>query len=437
MNNQRTISKLVEISAPGLFSGDNCHMRFLPAEVGSGVAFVRTGGDAGPVRIPCDVANLIPRPRRTALEYDGQTIETVEHVLSAVAGLGIDNLTIECDSSEAPSLDGSPLPFVDVLQNAGIVEQDAQRKVFAIDEPIVVSEGEASVSALPGPTDRLEIIYELDYSETPAIGKQVFSFCLGSGDYAREIAPARTFLLADEAEALRAQGVGAHLTERDIVVFGPDGVIDNELRFDDEPVRHKLADLIGDLAVVGIPLAGRIVACRSGHELNQVLARSLSDAINSSEATQPAPPQAPVMDIRKVMEILPHRYPFLMIDRVIEMDAQRAVAVKNVTINEPFFQGHYPDQPIMPGVLTLEAMAQLSGLLLSQQLERGGKVAVLLSMDRVKMRRPVRPGDQLVLEAEAIRVRPRMGHCRCRALVDNELAAEAEIKFMLVDAEPV
>jgi len=228
------------------------------------------------------------------------------------------------------------------------------------------------------------------------------------------------------------------LTYKDIPVIGPDGPIDNELRFDNEPVRHKLADLIGDLTLAGRPLSGRIVACRSGHSLNHALAMRIQEAIDISERSDAMAAKAPPMDIHKILRLLPHRYPFLMIDRVIEMDGdRRAVGIKNVTINEPFFQGHYPGHPIMPGVMTLEAMAQLSGLLLSRQLEHAGKVAVLLSMDRVKMRRPVRPGDQLILEAETIRVRSRTGHCRCLARVGDEIAAEAEIKFMLVDADGV
>ena len=194
---------------------------------------------------------------------------------------------------------------------------------------------------------------------------------------------------------------------------------------------------MGDLALLGRRICGRIVAYRSGHELNHALVRRLADSIASGGRAEAMAAEA-YMDIRKIMRLLPHRYPFLMIDRILRVEGDhRAVGVKNVTINEPFFQGHYPGQPIMPGVMILEALAQLSGVLLSRRLEHTGKVAVLLSMDRVKMRRPVRPGDQLVLEAEALHVRTRTGHCRCQAFVGNDVAAEAEIKFMLVDAEPV
>jgi UDP-3-O-[3-hydroxymyristoyl] N-acetylglucosamine deacetylase/3-hydroxyacyl-[acyl-carrier-protein] dehydratase len=218
--------------------------------------------------------------------------------------------------------------------------------------------------------------------------------------------------------------------------MGDNGPIDNELRFRDEHVRHKLVDLIGDLALLGQHLRGRIVAYKSGHELNHHLVRRLVETIAARGLSRSMAGQ-PLMDIRGIMKLLPHRYPFLMVDRVVEIDGdKRAVGIKNVSINEPFFQGHYPGQPIMPGVMILEALAQLSGILLSRRLEHTGKVAMLLSLDKVKLRRPVRPGDQLILEAEALHVRSRTGHCRCRALVEGEVAAEAEIKFMLIDAEP-
>ncbi len=436
MSHQKTIRKPATVEAPGLFSGQPSRLRFLPAEADRGLVFVRNNGQDDSIRIACDVANLADRPRRTALQAGQAVVDTVEHVLSAVAGLGIDNLTMELDADETPSTDGSPLPFVEALAGAGIVEQDAARRTFAIADPIVVSDAHGSLAALPGDDESLEILYELDYRDTPAVGKQYFSFTLGRGDYAAEIAPARTFLLKAEADALQAQGIGKHLTYKDIPVIGANGPIDNALRFPDEPVRHKLADLIGDLTLAGRPLAGRIVASRSGHDLNHALARRLQEAIDAAERAEAMGASGPPMDIHKILRLLPHRYPFLMIDRVIELDGERrAVGIKNVTINEPFFQGHYPGQPIMPGVLTLEAMAQLAGLLLSGRLEHTGKVAVLLSMDGVKMRRPVRPGDQLILEAETIRVRSRTGHCRCRARVGDEIAAEAEIKFMLVDAD--
>jgi len=425
----------VTVEGLGLFSGEPSSLRFAPAPVDTGVVFVRTVEGAEPVHIPCRIDKVSKRTRRTSLVNGSATVETVEHVLAAVSGMRIDNVLVEVSEDETPSTDGSSQSFVEALAEAGAEEQDAETKPYIISEPVTVSDGSATLTALPGPTDCLDILYDLDYSEVPSVGRQVFSFRLGVDDFVTEIAPARTFLMEAEAREFQARGMGAHLTARDIVVMGDDGPIDNELRFENEHVRHKICDLIGDLSTLGMPLRGRIVACKSGHELNHALVRRLAEA-----AARPAQatPGEPIMDVRKVMRLLPHRYPFLMVDRVLEIDGDhRAVGVKNVSINEPYFQGHYPGHPIMPGVMILEALAQLSGILLSRRLEHTGKVAVLLSMDRVKMRRPARPGDQLILEAESIHVRSRTGHCRCRAKIDGEVAAEAEIKFMLVDAEPV
>jgi len=411
-------------------------MTFLPAEVNTGVVFVRTDQNP-PVTIPVAVEQVAPRQSRTSLEKSGVSVETAEHVLAAVSGMGIDNVRVEMSAAETPSTDGSPMDLVRALQQAGAEDQSARRQVYVIDEPVAVSEDEAMLAALPGPTDCLDILYDLDYSETPSIGRQVLAFRLGKDNFATEIAPARTFSLEEQAKSLQAQGIGTHLTPKDVLVIGADGPIDNVLRFDDEHVRHKIADLIGDLALLGRQVRGRIVAYKSGHKLNHELVRRMRDNIAARGQLKAAAGE-PALDIRSIMRLLPHRYPFLMVDRILSMDGDKQiVGIKNVTINEPFFQGHYPGQPIMPGVLILEALAQISGILLSRRLEHAGKVAVLLSMDRVKMRRPVRPGDQLILEAKTLHVRPRTGHCYCRALIGQEIASEAEIKFMLVDADPV
>jgi UDP-3-O-[3-hydroxymyristoyl] N-acetylglucosamine deacetylase/3-hydroxyacyl-[acyl-carrier-protein] dehydratase len=437
LSRQRTIKQAAEVSGRGLFSAEAARLRFLPAQPDTGVTFVRTDLPR-PTKIAATIANLAPRvDRRTSL-LDGTTsVQTVEHVLAAVNGLGIDNLAVELNSEEVPGTDGSAKPFTQALMQAGLEDQPAEKRNFVIDAPLVAAQGGATLAALPGEGDWLDILYDLDYGSVKSIGRQVFGFRLYVDDFLAEIAPARTFLLQEEASAFQARGWGQHLSPRDLLVMGPEGPVDNELRFPDEHVRHKIADLIGDLALMGRPIRGRIVACRSGHALNHQLVRGLAERAIAREHARVLLRQ-PTLDIRQIMRLLPHRYPFLMIDRVLELDGdRRALGVKNVTMNEPFFQGHYPGEPIMPGVMILEAMAQLSGLLLSQRLEHAGKVAVLLSMDRVKMRRPVRPGDQLLIEAETLHVRSRTGHCRCRATVGGELAAEAEIKFMLVDAEPV
>jgi UDP-3-O-[3-hydroxymyristoyl] N-acetylglucosamine deacetylase/3-hydroxyacyl-[acyl-carrier-protein] dehydratase len=280
----------------------------------------------------------------------------------------------------------------------------------------------------------MQLLYELDYGNGGPIGRQFRHFDFSNGDYAHEIAPSRTFVLASEAAALQQNGMGKHLTPDDLLVIGPEGPLgSNRFRFQDEPVRHKMLDLIGDLYLLGAPIQGRIVAYKSGHALNHQLVRHLIRQYEGHSRRALARDRTAI-DIRQLTRFLPHRYPMLLVDRVVEIDGdRRAVGIKNVTMNEPFFQGHYPGTPIMPGVLIVEAMAQLSGVLIAQKLEHTGKLAVLLSLDRVKLRRPVTPGDQLVMEAESVKVRSRIAHMRCRAYVAEELAAEAEVKFMLVD----
>jgi len=437
LSQQTTIEREVEVSGRGLFSGQEVTVRFRPAEPDTGRVFLRKDGDAF-VPIPARIEHLASRSRRTSLRNGTVAVETVEHCLAACVGLGIDNLQIEVDGDELPAGDGSSAHFVQALRNGGLVEQPAARRVVKVTEPIRVARGDAEIVALPCDEPGLHIIYELDYGPGTAIGRQVLAVDVTPEVFASQIAEARTFVLEVEAQQLRQAGLGEHLTYQDILVFGPSGPIENELRWADECVRHKIQDLIGDLALSGCCLQARIYARRSGHALNHELIRQILEAHEAQEVARRPRRAEPVLDIRRIQRVLPHRYPFLLLDRVIELDEdRRAVAIKNVTINEEFFEGHYPGHPIMPGVLILEAMAQLGGVLLSQKLEHTGKVAVLLSMDKVKFRRPVVPGDQLILEAETARVKSRTGHVMCKARVGTEVAAEAVIRFMMVDADPI
>jgi UDP-3-O-[3-hydroxymyristoyl] N-acetylglucosamine deacetylase/3-hydroxyacyl-[acyl-carrier-protein] dehydratase len=435
---QKTISREVALSGRGLFTGETATLTLGPAEVGSGITFVREQ-EGKIAAIPALVQNVLKRPRRTCLRNGSLLVETVEHCMAALSGMGVDNAIVKVaggNVGELPAGDGSAKPFVDAIRDAGVKEQDADLDPLIITKPVQVSLGDATLAALPGPTDNLEIIYEFEAG--PPIGRQVFSFRLGDDDFVEQLAPARTFVFESEANELRARGLGKHLTTKDLLVISPTGPIDNTFRWADECVRHKILDMIGDLYLVGRPIRGRLVAHKSGHELNHQLARRLVQQ-QETTAREALVGREAAMDIRAIQRILPHRYPMLLVDRVIEItpDETKAIGIKNVTFNDVFFQGHYPGTPIMPGVLIVEAMAQLGGLLLSQKLEHTGKLAVLLSMDKVKMRNPVVPGDQLILEALAVRVKSRTGHVRCKAFVQDKLAAEADIKFMLVDAEPV
>jgi len=434
MDSQQTIKQDATIAGRGLFTGEPATVTIKPAPTNHGVAFLRTDLDEPP--IPALVANVVKRERRTALEKGKASVDTCEHILSALAGLGVDNALIEIDGPEVPGVDGSAEPFATAIEQAGLQKQDATRKTLKIREPVVAEQDGAVVAAMPSDEGAMQVLYELDYGEHPVLSRQVGLFNLGEGEYTKQIAPSRTFLLEEEAKALRAAGVGTHLEPNDIVVIGDAGPIGgNAFRFDDEPVRHKILDLIGDLYLLGAPIEGRIIAYRSGHSLNHLLVRKLMDKFRAQLRTELAARES-VFDIRRLSRILPHRYPMLLIDRVVEIRGQEhAVGIKNVTMNEPFFQGHYPGTPIMPGVLIVESMAQLSGVLINQNLEHTGKLAVLLSLDRVKLRKPVVPGDQMVLEADAVRVRTRLAHMRCRAYVDSDVVAEAEVKFMLVDDE--
>ena len=334
-----------------------------------------------------------------------------------------------------PAPDASSIEYVHLLKQIGIQEQKTPSKPFVIKEPISVINGDASIYALPGLKDGLEVSYDLDYPGHTGIGRQFYSCRVTPETFEKHLAPARTFLLESEAQLLLAKGIGKHITARDLLVINSEGPIKNRYRFPNECVRHKIVDLIGDLSLAGRRLCGRIIAYKSGHALNQALARKMYDAAQRQDRIDRFGTDA-LLDIRRIQKILPHRYPFLLVDKIVAIEGDtRIKGVKNVTFNELFFQGHFPGTPIMPGVLIVEAMAQVSGLLFAQRLEHTGKLAVLLSMDGVKLRKAVVPGDQLVLWAETVRLRRRTAHCRCKAMVGDVVAAEAEIKFMLIDDE--
>ena len=437
---QRTLKGPVEYRGVSLHSGKEIKITVRPAEAGNGVTFVRTDLENQPV-VRAHGANMKARQRRTCIQDGRAEVYTCEHLLAALYALDLDNVVIEIDGEEVPGLDGAAGEFFRGLQDAGSVESRMPRATYVVKQPIYVREGSASIVALPG-SGKLTIEYHLDYPDLQSNGnashvtgaKQIVGFEMSADNFERDIAPARTFVFQHEVEALRAAGLGKGANPQNTLVVGPDGPQENTLHWDDELARHKILDLIGDISNAGVDLDAHIIATRSGHALNMALVKRLLEE-REREQEQGEVPSDTGLEIRDILKLLPHRYPFLMIDRVIELDGfQRAVGIKNVTINEPFFQGHWPEQPIMPGVLQLEAMAQLAGVLLLRKLENTGKLAVLWSIDKVKLRGAVVPGDQLRIEVETIRARPAVGHVRARCKVGGRLVAEAELKFTLVDA---
>jgi UDP-3-O-[3-hydroxymyristoyl] N-acetylglucosamine deacetylase/3-hydroxyacyl-[acyl-carrier-protein] dehydratase len=434
VRNQRTVQGTAELKGVGLHTGSATTLRISPAPADAGVVFVRRDLPGAP-RIPATPDHVVDRGRRTALAEGAAEVHTVEHLLSACHGLGVDNLVVEMDAVEVPGMDGSALPFVEALRRARIVEiPGAPRRdlVLRAAEGVAETGSDATLTAVPF-EHGLAVSYTLDYGPKAPFGPQHVSVQITEDAYVREIAPARTFVLEAEADALRRMGLGKGATHENTLVVGPDGPVNNRLRFPDEYARHKMLDMVGDLFLAGADLKARLVGVRSGHAGNALLARRFAGLVRAERDADAA--RSRRLDIGDIMRVLPHRYPFLLVDRVTEIDGfRRAVGLKNVTINEEFFQGHWPGTPVMPGVLIVEAMAQLSGVLLMRKLENTGRLAVLLSIDRVKLRRTVVPGDQLVLEVETLKLKARTGRVLGRATVDGELAAEARINFMLADA---
>ncbi len=429
---QRTIKTPVEFSGRGLHTGGETIVWIKPAPPDGGVIFCRSDLEGAP-QIPAHISKLASKERRTSLREGRADVSTVEHLLAALYALEIDNVLVEMSGEEVPGLDGSALPIVNLLHEAGVVEQRGVRKTFKLDEPIYVREGDVSLVALPA-EEGLSLQYHLDHRTGDIEAIQSFGLKVTSESFATQIAPARTFVMRQEVEALQAAGFGKGANRQNTLVMGPEGPEDNELRFDDELARHKVLDLLGDIALGGFDLCAHLIATRSGHSTNHRLVKQLLERMRKLEDEGYLARESG-MNIRDILKLLPHRYPFLMVDRVIEMEGyQRGVGIKNVTFNEPFFQGHWPGQPIMPGVMQLEAMAQMAGILLFRKLENTGKLAVLWSIDKVKLRGAVVPGDQLRIEVETIRSRPGLGHVQARCKVAGKLVAEARLMFTLVDA---
>ncbi|MCA9323221.1 MAG: UDP-3-O-[3-hydroxymyristoyl] N-acetylglucosamine deacetylase [Planctomycetes bacterium] len=431
MRNQRTIRQSVSLSGRGIHSGHDVTMKLEPAESDFGIVFQRVDLPGKP-RVPADHRHAVQRQRQTVLYADGAEVQTIEHFMSAAAGLQIDNLLVSLDGPELPAVDGSAAEFVRILDEAEAVEQKRPRKCFALDRTVVVEHEDSYIVAFPS-QDGLKVSYTLDYPVGSHLPSQHVSFVVDPSTYRDQVAQARTFCLESEARALREAGFGQGADYDNTLVVGKDGVIKNELRFDDEFARHKVMDLVGDLGLLGADLSAHVVATKTGHATNVKLVRELRRRLEELENLGLVQRETG-LDIKEILKIIPHRYPFLFLDRVISIEGfQRAVAVKNVSFNEPQFQGHWPGQPIFPGVLQVEALAQLAGVLLLRRMDNTGKIAVLLSIDKIKFRRAVVPGDQLRLECETLNARKNSAKVVGRGTVGGDLTVEAVLKFIMMD----
>ena len=433
---QRTIAREVCIHGAGIHTGEPVSMRVLPAPADTGVVFVRTDLPHRPT-IPVRSAQIVDvekSVRRTTLSKDGVEVQTVEHFMASLWGMGIDNVYVEVTSVELPGLDGSAAPFFQQLKAAGTTEQPAPRRYVSVREPIIVEEGESSIAVFPDRT--LRVSYLLSYPH-PLLKSQFVSYVPdGVASFEETIAPARTFCLKEEAEALRAAGFGKGATFENTLVLDEHGVMHNTLRFEDECARHKVLDLLGDLYLLGAHLRAHVIAIKSGHPLNVKLLKKLDQAVEHWKLGSLPPATSEVMvgpqlDIMQIQKILPHRYPFLLVDRISELTETRAVGLKCVTINDYFFRGHFPNRPVMPGVLIVEAIAQVAGIIMLNKRENLGRIAYFMAMDKVKFRKPVVPGDVLVIEAELGKLRTKTGQVTGRALVDGKVVCEAELMFAL------
>jgi len=438
MEKQKTIKKDIELSGRGLHTGNDIVLHLRPAPENHGIVYVRTDLPGCPSVKAC-FENILMNteiPRCTSLGKGPAVIHTIEHLMSALCGLGIDNLLVEVNGNEMPGLDGSGHGFFQAIQEAGVLEQSAPRVYIDIKEPVNVFQNGAAMLIVP---DRdFRISYALAYNH-PYLRAQFVSLTVNQENFMREIAPCRTFCLEEEARQLQAEGLGKGANYDNTLVVGEKGIISNDMRVPDELARHKILDLIGDLYCLGHPIRGHVFAIRSGHMLNIELLKLILRQETTDQKS--ATPVAAVwggqteMDVNSIMRILPHRYPFLLVDRIVEIEKdRRALGIKNITINEQFFSGHFPMRPVMPGVLIVEALAQVGGVLVMTSEAHRDKVALFMAADKVKFRKLVQPGDQLWLDVQMIRDRGRTAHLFGQAKVNGQVVTEAEIAFSYVDS---
>lgn len=437
---QRTLLREATIKGKALHTGDEVTLTLKPAEVGKGIVFRRVDLYGKPEVKPS--VDLVSDVIRSTTITDGHTkIHTIEHVLSALHGCGIDNAIVEMDASEPPILDGSAKLYVNLIQQAEPVEQEAEREYIVVKEPVCVTHGSSSLIALPH--DGLKIT--CTSADDRGIHTQHISLEIDPETYMAQVAPARTFTIYEDIEELLKLGkIQGGSLDSAIVIKGDKILSKEPLRFKEEFARHKALDIIGDVMLLGKPLKAHIVAVRPGHRLNVELSRAILKSLAKPNEEKPAASRGPgyvlpdekSLDIRRILDTLPHRYPFVLVDRVLEIkSATELVALKNVTINEPYFNGHFPGHPVMPGVLQIEAMAQAAGILMLRQVVSEDKIAFFMSCDKVKFRRAVTPGDQLEIHVRITKNRGRKigvaeGECR----VNGKVVSSAELMFAIIEA---
>lgn len=459
MAKQQTIEKEVSLKGVGLHTGNEVTLTFKPAPIGSGYRFIRKDIEGHPV-VEADVNYVVNTQRGTNLEKDGVSIQTSEHVLAACVGLEIDNLTIELNASEPPIMDGSSKFFIEALEEAGIAEQDAERDEYVVTEMICYRDEDTGSEIMVLPADEYQVTAMVDF-ETKVLGTQNASIQKIS-QFKDEIGSARTFSFLHELEMLLDRGLikGGDLKnaivyvdkelspatmeklrkafKKDTISVKPNGILDNlTLHYPNEAARHKLLDVIGDLALVGTRIRGKVIANKPGHQVNTSFAKKLSKIIKTEKRNNIPKidlEQPPLMDVNEIMNILPHRSPFLLVDKILELTDNSVVGLKNVTMNEPFFVGHFPGKPVMPGVLQVEAMAQTGGILALKSVpDPENYLTFFMKIDNVKFKQQVVPGDTLIFKLELL-APIRRGICQMQAYayVNGKLATEAVLMAQIV-----